>query len=158
MHYSFSWSSIKFQGHRGQKSPILTQIGPFWNVTPVWIQWWLCNNAQNLEQHRRCALLFFQGHLSNLKVTQDKKSPILTQIEQFWTVTPVWIHQWIWNDAQCLTQYSRGVLLFSKIIHQISRSHELTNWWFQSNLGNITRPVAAIKSLRFALLDERLFL
>ena len=33
----------------------------------------------------------------------------------------------------------------------ISRSHGLKNWQFESNLSKITRPVAAIKSLRFAL-------
>ena len=38
------------------------------------------------------------------------------------------------------------------VIHQISRSHRLKNRWFGSNLSKITRPVAAIKSLRFALL------
>ena len=31
-----------------------------------------------------------------------KKSPILTQIECFRTVTSVWIHLWIWNDTQSL--------------------------------------------------------
>ena len=30
-------------------------------------------------------------------------------------------------------------------------SHGLKNWRFESNLSKITRPVAAIKSLRFAL-------
>ena len=34
----------------------------------------------------------------------------------------------------------------------MSRSHGLKNQWFESNLNKITRPVAAIKSLRFALL------
>ena len=38
-----------------------------------------------------------------------------------------------------------------KVIHQISRSHELKNLRFESNLSKITRPVAAIKSLRFTL-------
>ena len=39
---------------------------------------------------------------SKVKVTQDKKSPILTQIERFRTVTPLWIHRWLWNDALSL--------------------------------------------------------
>ena len=30
-------------------------------------------------------------------------SPISTRIQRFRTVTPVWIHQWIQNDAQSLT-------------------------------------------------------
>ena len=43
-----------------------------------------------------------QGQMSKVKVkvTRDKKSPILTQIGRFRTVTPVWIHQWLRNDAQ----------------------------------------------------------
>ena len=45
-----------------------------------------------------------------------------------------------------------GALLFFGVIHQISRSHGLKNRRFKSNLSKMTRPVAAIKSLRFALL------
>ena len=41
---------------------------------------------------------------------------------------------------------------FFLVIHQISRSDGLKNQRFESNLSKITRPVAAIKSLRFALL------
>ena len=47
-----------------------------------------------------------QGHLSNFKVTWDKKLPILTRIEHFWTVTPVWFHRWFRN-------------VFFEVIHQI---------------------------------------
>ena len=47
--------------------------------------------------------------------------------------------------------YRRGALLFFEVIHQISRSHRLKNLWFESHLNMITRPVAPIKSLRFAL-------
>ena len=46
--------------------------------------------------------IVFQGHPSNFKVIRDKKLLILTRIERFRTVTPVWIHRWIWNDAQSL--------------------------------------------------------
>ena len=75
----------------------------------------------------------FQGH------TAKKKSSILTQIGHFRTVTPVWIHQWLWNDAQSLKQHRRGALLFFKVIHQISRSHGLKNWRFESNLRLLGR-------------------
>ena len=97
-----------------KKSPLLTQIGHFLTVTPFWIHWWLWNEAQNLKQHGRGVLLFFkvicqisrsivfQGDLSNFKVTRDKKLSILTRIGRFWTVTPVWFHWWLWNDAQSL--------------------------------------------------------
>ena len=46
--------------------------------------------------------------------------------------------------------YRRRALLFFGVIHQISRSHGQKNRRFESNLSKITRPVAAIKSLRFA--------
>ena len=81
---------------------------------------------------KRCPIVF-QGHPSNFKVTRDNISPILTRIERFWTVNPVWIHQWLRNAAQRLTYYRRSAFLFSKVIHQISRSHRRKNW-FESNL------------------------
>ena len=87
----------------------------------------------------------FQGH------TAKKKLLILTQIGHFRTVAPVWIHQWLQNYAKSLKWHRRGAGLFFGVIHQISRSHGLKNQWFESNLSKITRPVAAIKSLRFAL-------
>ena len=53
--------SVKLQGHTAkQKSSILTQIGHFRTVTPVWIHQWLRNDAQSLKYHRRGALLFFK--------------------------------------------------------------------------------------------------
>ena len=57
---------------------------------------------------------WFQGHPSNFKVTWDKKLPILTWIERFRTVTPVWIPPWLWNDAQSLMKYRRDALFFSR--------------------------------------------
>ena len=46
---------------------------------------------------------------------------------RFRTVTQVWIHQWLRNDTQSLKQHRRGVLLFFKVICQISRSHGSKN-------------------------------
>ena len=79
-----------------------------------------------------------------------KKSSIFTWTECFRTVTPVGIHWCIGNNAQSLMYYRRGALLFCEVIHQISSSHRLKYRQFESNLSKITRPVAAIKSLRFA--------
>ena len=70
----------------------------------------------------------FQGH------TAKKKSSILTQIGCFRTVTPIRIHWWLWNDAQSLKQHRRGVLLFFKVICQISRSHRTKIRWFWPEL------------------------
>ena len=55
----------------------------------------------------------FQGHRSNFTVTRLKKSPILTRIERFRTVTLVWIHWWLWNGAYSLKQHKKGSYCFS---------------------------------------------
>ena len=59
--YCFSRSSVKFQGHAGQKTTtILTQIERFQTIALTWIHWWLWNDAQSLKQHRSGALLLFK--------------------------------------------------------------------------------------------------
>ena len=52
-----------------------------------------------------------------------KVTEVMTQLNNFRTVTPVWIHIRQWNDAQSLMLLRRGALLFFKVIRQISRSH-----------------------------------
>ena len=133
--YCFSRSFVKSRGHTEQKSPIFTQIERFRTVTPVWIHWWLWNDAQSLKQHRRGALLFFKVTRQISRSHGTKKSLILTGIERFQTVTSVWIHRWLWNDAQSLKQHWRGALLFFKVIRQISRSHGIKNHWFWHKLS-----------------------
>ena len=151
---------------------MLTQIGCFRTVTPVLIYQWLSNDAQSLKQHRRGALLIvirqisrshgikncwfwpessvsglelqfefthgfemdlkwstkldivykkcpivFRGHPSNFKVTRAEKSAILIQFEITRPVAAI---------------KSLRFALF-EVIHQISRSHGLKNWWFESN-------------------------
>ena len=83
--YCFSRSYVKLQGHTAKKLMILTQIGRFRTVTPVWIHWWLWNVAKLETAKKRCPIVF-QGHPSNFKVTRDKTSPILTQIGRFRTI------------------------------------------------------------------------
>ena len=176
--YCFSRSSVKFQGYTSQK---IVDLDPNWAFPD-------CNSSLNSPMAtkwckklavalRRCPIVF-QGHPSNFKVTWDKKK--IVNFDPHWcfqTVTPVWIHWWIWNDAQSLMRcpieevpywrgallkrcpieaksfntYWRGALLFFGDIHQIARSRRLKNRRFGSNLSKTTRPVAAIKSLRFAL-------
>ena len=79
---------------RLKKLLVLTRIGRFRTVTPIWIDWWLWNDAQSLKQHRRGALSFFKviRQLSR----SHKKSPILTRNERFRTEIPVLIHWWLW--------------------------------------------------------------
>ena len=71
-----------------------------------------------------------QGQRSKVKVTE-----VNTEHSRFRTVTPVWIHIWWLNDAQSLMLLRRGVLLFFKVIRQISRSHGSKNRWIWPKLG-----------------------
>ena len=63
-----------------------------------------------------------QGQRSKVKVTE-----VMTPLCRFRTVTLVWIHRWLRNDAQSLKVLRRGALLFFKVIRQISRSQETKN-------------------------------
>ena len=133
--YYFSRSCFKFQGHTAKK---LDNFDLNWGFPD-------CNSSLNspmarkwctkLEVAQKRGPIVFEGHLSNFKVTRPKKLSILTQIGRFRTVTPVWIHWWLWNDSQSLKQHWRGVLLFFKVICQISRSHETKNCWFWPKLS-----------------------
>ena len=71
-----------------------------------------------------------QGQRSKVKVTE-----VNTQLSRFRTLTPVWIHIWQWNHAHGWKQHKRGVLLYLKVIHQISRSHGSKNRWIWPRLG-----------------------
>ena len=70
-----------------------------------------------------------RGQRPKVKVTED------TQFSHFQTITPVWSHTWWWKDAQSLMWHRRGVLLFFKVIHQISRSCVTKNCWFSPKLS-----------------------
>ena len=83
-------------------SPTLTRIGRFRNVTPVWIDWWLWNDAQSLRRHRRGVLLLFKVICQISRSHGTKNSLILTRIECVRTVTSVSIHWWLWNYALSL--------------------------------------------------------
>ena len=125
----------KGQGQRSKVkvTEVNTQHSRFRTVTPVRIHIWLWNDAQRLKQHGRGALLFsrssakFQGHTGQKIADFD---PNCCR-----TVTPNWFHRWIWNDAQSLMLYRRGALLFSKVIHQIWRSHRTKNCQFWPELS-----------------------
>ena len=77
---------------------------------------------------------FFSEAIRQISRSRDIKLPILTQIERFRTVTPVWIHWWLWNDAQSLKQHRRGALSFFEV-RQISRSHGTKNCRFWPELS-----------------------
>ena len=85
--YCFSRSTVKFQGH----------FGRFRTVTPEFTYayemmhkaWWCLGEVPYCFS---MSSIKFQGHMA-LKIV------VLTQIGRLRTVTPVWIHQWLRNDA-----------------------------------------------------------
>ena len=84
--YCFWRSSVKFQGHTALK---IVEFDPNWAFQD-------CNSSLNPPMAMKCCTkletakekcpIVFQGHPSNFKVTQDKTSPILTQIGHFRTI------------------------------------------------------------------------
>ena len=105
---------------------VMTPFSRFRTVTPVWIHIWRwmmhtfwCCLAEVPYCFSRPSVKF-QGHMA-------KKSLIFTQIGRFRTVTPVWIHHWLRNDAQSLEQHRKGAPLFFKVIRQFSRSRGAKN-------------------------------
>ena len=71
-----------------------------------------------------------EGQRSKVKVTE-----VNTQLSPFRTLTPIWIHIWLWNHAHSWKQHRRGALLFFKVIHQISKSHGSKNRRILPRLG-----------------------
>ena len=103
------------------------------SVTPFW----LCSHHRIIMKlsgvitnDRRKVHAKGQGQRSKVKVTE-----VMTQLNRFRTVTPVWIHICWWNDAYSLMLLRRGALLFFKVIRQISRSHGSKNRGLWPRLG-----------------------
>ena len=131
--YCFSRSSVKSRGRARQRIVDFDPNLAFLDCNSVWIHiWWKmirkagCYLGEVPYLFSRSSVKF-QGHTA-------KKPSILTQIGRFRTVTPVWIHCWIWNDAQSLKQHRRGTLFF-KVVRQIARSHGTKNGRFWPELS-----------------------
>ena len=96
--YSFPRSCVKFQGHTGQK---IADFDPNWafpdcNSSLNWlmaIKWYT-----KLEVQQRWCPNVFQGHLSNFRVTQDKKSTDFYPNGPFPDCNSVWDHGWLWSS------------------------------------------------------------
>ena len=156
MPYCFPRSSIKFQGHMGQN---ITDFDPNWafpDYRPVAtfkslrFALFSCDQAaiwlvQSVRLSVRPSHLFhhvpiiisswnFQELLPMTKCKRSR-SEVITQLNLFRTVTPVWIHIWWWNDAYSLMMLRRGALLFFKVICKISRSHGSKKRWIWPRLG-----------------------
>ena len=145
-----SMQKVKVGGQRSRSqrsTPNLAVSGPY-----LWFEFtyddemmhsaWRCLGEVSYCFSR--SSLKFQGHTA-------KKSSICTQIWHFRTVTPVWIHQWLRNDAQSSKYHKRGALLFFKVIYQISRSHGIQkkidfdpNWAFP-NCNSSLNSLMAMK-------------
>ena len=133
--FCFSRSSVKFQGHTGQRIADFDLIKAFPDCNLSLDSLMVLKWCTKLEAALKRCPIVFQGHPSNFKVMGDKRSLVLTLFGRFRTVTWVWIHWWCWNDAQSLKQHWRGAQLFFKVIRQISRSHGTKDRWFWPALG-----------------------
>ena len=84
-----------------------------------------------------------QGQRSKVKVTE-----VMTPLNRFPTVTPVWIHIWWWNYTYSLMLLRRGALLFFKVIRQISSHTALKiaefdpDWAFPDCKSSLNSPMA----------------
>ena len=129
--YCPSRSSIKFEGHTGQK---ITNFESNWAFpdsnfslnSPMAMKW--CIKLEEVPYCLSRSSIKFQGHTGQWIADVDLNLG-------FWTVTLVSIHRWLWNNAQSLKRHRIGALLFVKVIHQISRSPGTTNHWFWPKLS-----------------------
>ena len=146
-----------FEGHpsnykvaRLKKSSILTQIGPFRTVTPIYFTngYEMMHKAwSSIEGVPYCfprSSVKFQGHTGQIITDFDTN--------------------WGFLDCNLSLNLPMALKWFTKLDvverrcpiivrgHPSNfKSHRLKNLWFESNLSKITGQVAAIKSLRFSL-------
>ena len=106
---------------------------PVWHTCASPLSGWVLYRQLELTKLTRPDL-----HHVGLFILRDVRpsvTEVKTQFSSFRTVTPIWIHIWRWNDAQSLIWHKRDALLFSKVIHQISRSHGTKNKRFGPEFG-----------------------
>ena len=132
---AFQWLSWRCVFSCGQGALWIVQsVCPSVHLSPT--PFWLCSH------HR--IIIKFSGVITNDRSDVNAKGQILRskvkvtevnpQLNHFRAETPVWIHIWWWN-AQNFMLLRKGVLLFFKVIRQISRSHG----WKTSLLTQIGR-------------------
>ena len=124
---------------------VKTQFSRFRIVTPVWICIWWWNDGHRLMLLRTGALLLFKV-IRQISRSRGEKSPVLIGIERLRTVTPAWIHGWVWNGAQSLKQHRRCALLFFKVIrHDATRDKKIAdfdrNWGFPDCNSSLISPM-----------------
>ena len=127
--YCFSGSPIKCQGRTGQNIDDFDANSKFPDCH-TGVNWWMAKKwCTTLEEYKRGALLFFKVICQISRSHGPKTLTILTRIESFRTVNPVWIHRRLWIDVQSLRGHGRGILSFFEVILQISRSHRQKKTW-----------------------------
>ena len=148
--YCFWRSSVKFQGHTALK---MAEFDPY-SAFPD------CNSSLNSPMAMKCCTkletakercpIVFHGHPSNLKVTRDKTSPILTQIGRFRTIGRSQLSNP--SDLPCFRircKKSQGVVSFhwkcnnsNPVVHHMS---QMTVIWSSHNLSQCwPRPVSSL--------------
>ena len=151
--YCFSRSSVKFQGHTALK---IIEFDPNWAFLD-------CNSSLNSPMATKCCTTLevawkrcptvFQGHLSNCKVTRLKK---IVNFDPNYAVPDC---NSSFNSPMA-TKWCKKLKVAKKRCPIVFRGHpsnfkvtRAEKWaiWIQFKLSKITRRVAAIKSLRFAL-------
>ena len=167
MKFSGAITMVKSDVHakgQGQRSKVKvtevnTQLSRFRTLTPVWIHIWQWNHAHSWKQHKRCALLFFKV-LRQISRSHGSKN------RRIWPKLGV-------SGQQLQFEFPDG----NEMLHKAWNSKGEMPYWFprssikfQGHTGqNITdfdpnwafpdyRPVAAFKSLRFALFREIIML
>ena len=93
--------SIKFQGHTQQMSMIFIRIEHFWTGLQLPFEFpddheMMHKAWSSIEEVLFCfsrLCVNFQGHMGHK----------IWFWPNFGTVTPVWIHQWLWNGTKSLT-------------------------------------------------------
>ena len=93
------------RSYKTQKSLILTKL----DVSGLYLQFEFTDGYEMM--HKAWSRI---GEVSYCFSRSFCQISILNQIVPFWTVTQVWIHPWLWKDAQNLMQHRRGALFFSR--------------------------------------------
>ena len=100
-------------------------------------KWW----TKPEVSYKRYPIIFL-GHLSNFKVTRAEKSMSWLQFERLGMTTPIWVHEWLWNDTELLGAWkrfpiaSRGHLSNFDITRAEYRFGSLLRLQGQSQLSN----------------------
>ena len=151
-------SSVKFQGHTGRKinnfdsnwafldcnSDLNSRMAMKWHKAYRSMKFmpycfWLrplisVRPSSHLFDNITVIVSYYHWQMwCPCKRSRSKVTEVMTPYSCFRTVTPVWIHIWWWWCTKL------GALLFSKVIHQILRSHGTKNrqFWLELSVSGL---------------------